>query len=33
VRVIYGGTSHYRPFRDTWITSWASVYYKVFDLD
>ena len=33
VRAIYGGPSHYRPFRDTWVTSWASVYYKVFELD
>jgi glycosyltransferase involved in cell wall biosynthesis len=33
VRAIYGGPSHYRPFRDTWVISWASVYYKVFELD
>jgi glycosyltransferase involved in cell wall biosynthesis len=33
VRAIYGGPSHYRPFRDTWIISWAAVYYKVFELD
>jgi glycosyltransferase involved in cell wall biosynthesis len=33
VRAIYGGPSHYRPFRDTWITSWAAVYWKVFELD
>ena len=33
VRAIYGGPSHYRPFRDTWVTSWASVYYKVFEVD
>ena len=33
VRAIYGGGSHYRPFRDTWVISWASVYYKVFELD
>ena len=33
VRAIYGGHSHYRPFRDTWVISWASVYYKVFELD
>lgn len=29
VRTIYGvGRSHYRPFRDTWITSWLTVWYK-----
>jgi len=28
VRTIYGSRSHYRPFRDTWITSWLSVWYK-----
>lgn len=29
IRTIYGtGRSHYRPFRDTWITSWLSVHYK-----
>ncbi len=29
VRTIYGvGVSHYRPFRDTWITSWLTVWYK-----
>jgi len=33
VRAIYGGPSHYRPFRDTWVISWAAVYYKVFELD
>jgi glycosyltransferase involved in cell wall biosynthesis len=33
VRVIYGGPSHYRPFRDTWTISWAAVYYKVFECD
>lgn len=33
VRAIYGGPSHYRPFRDTWITSWAAVYWKVFETD
>ena len=33
VRTIYGGRSHYRPFRDTWITSWLSVYYKTLDSD
>ena len=33
VRAIYGGLSHYRPFRDTWIISWGAVYYKVFEID
>jgi glycosyltransferase involved in cell wall biosynthesis len=33
VRVVYGGASHYRPFRDTWIISWGAVYYKVFETD
>ena len=33
VRAIYGGPSHYRPFRDTWVISWAAVYWKVFDVD
>lgn len=28
VRAIYGVRSHYRPFRDTWVTSWLSVHYK-----
>ena len=29
VRTIYGvGRSHYRPFRDTWVTSWLTVWYK-----
>ncbi len=29
IRTIYGaGRSHYRPFRDTWITSWLTVWYK-----
>ena len=29
VRTIYGvGGSHYRPFRDTWVTSWLTVWYK-----
>ncbi len=29
VRTIYGvGGSHYRPFRDTWITAWLTVWYK-----
>ena len=33
VKTIYGARSHYRPFRDTWITSWLSVYYKTLDSD
>jgi glycosyltransferase involved in cell wall biosynthesis len=33
VRALYGGPSHYRPFRDTWIISWGAVYYKVFETD
>ncbi len=33
VRAIYGGPSHYRPFRDTWVICWAAVYYKVFETD
>jgi hypothetical protein len=33
VRAVYGGPSHYRPFRDTWIISWGAVYYKVFEAD
>ena len=33
VRAIYGGPSHYRPLRDTWIISWGAVYYKVFETD
>ena len=33
VRAIYGGRSHYRPFRDTWVISWGAVYYKVFETD
>ncbi len=29
VKTIYGaGGSHYRPFHDTWITSWLTVWYK-----
>ena len=29
VRTIYGpGASHYRPLRDTWVTSWLTVWYK-----
>lgn len=33
VRAIYGGGSHYRPFKDTWIISWGAVYYKIFETD
>lgn len=33
VQAIYGGPSHYRPFRDTWLISWGAVYYKVFEVD
>ncbi|HEX2800188.1 MAG TPA: glycosyltransferase family 2 protein [Thermoanaerobaculia bacterium] len=34
VKTIYGPAhSHYRPFRDTWVTSWLSVYYKTLDSD
>ncbi len=34
VKTIYGPSrSHYRPFRDTWVTSWLSVYYKTLDSD
>ena len=33
VRAIYGGASHYRPFRDTWVICWGAVYYKVFETD
>ncbi len=34
IRTIYGaGTSHYRPFRDTWITSWLTVWYKTLGSD
>jgi len=34
VKTIYGpARSHYRPFRDTWVTSWLSVYYKTLDSD
>lgn len=32
IRAIYGGTSHYRPFRDTWKISWGAVFIKVFEL-
>lgn len=34
IRSIYnGGFRHYRPFRDTWVTAWASVHYKTLDSD
>ena len=33
VKAVYGGPSHYRPFRDTWIISWGAVYYKVFEVE
>jgi glycosyltransferase involved in cell wall biosynthesis len=33
VKTIYGAHSHYRPFRDTWVTSWLSVFYKTLDSD
>ena len=33
VSAIYGGPSHYRPFRDTWVISWGAVYFKVFETD
>jgi glycosyltransferase involved in cell wall biosynthesis len=34
VKTIYGpARSHYRPFCDTWVTSWLSVYYKTLDSD
>lgn len=29
IRTIYAtGHRHYRPFRDTWVTSWLSVHFK-----
>lgn len=31
IRAIYGGSSHYRPFRDTWKISWGAVFIKVFE--
>ena len=31
IRAIYGGPSHYRPFRDTWKISWGAVFIKVFE--
>ncbi len=33
IRAIYGGPSHYRPFRDTWKISWGAVFIQVFELD
>jgi glycosyltransferase involved in cell wall biosynthesis len=37
IRTIYAGSGdgrrHYRPFRDTWVTSWASVHYKTLGND
>ena len=33
VRTIYTGTTHYRPFRDTWVTSWMSVWFKTLGSD
>lgn len=33
VRTIYTGTTHYRPFRDTWTTSWLSVWFKTLGSD
>ncbi len=33
IRAVYGGPSHFRPFRDTWIISWGAVYYKVFEVE
>lgn len=33
VKTIYGVRSHYRPFRDTWVTSWLSVHYKTTGAD
>ena len=34
VRSIYTtGPRHYRPFRDTWVTAWASVHFKTLDSD
>ena len=33
VKAIYGGPSHYRPFRDTWVISWGAVYFKIFETD
>jgi glycosyltransferase involved in cell wall biosynthesis len=33
VQTIYTGTTHYRPFRDTWATSWLSVWFKTLGSD
>ncbi|MBK8598225.1 MAG: glycosyltransferase family 2 protein [Holophagales bacterium] len=34
IRSIYlTGPRHYRPFRDTWVTAWASVHYKTLGSD
>ena len=34
VRTIYGPRARTTgPFRDTWVTSWLSVYYKTLDSD
>ena len=34
IRSIYGdGRRHYRPFRDTWVTSWLSVHFKTLASD
>ena len=33
IRAIYGGPSHYRPFRDTWKISWGAVFIKIFETD
>jgi glycosyltransferase involved in cell wall biosynthesis len=34
IRSIYnGGPRHYRAFRDTWVTAWASVHFKTLDSD
>jgi len=33
VKTIYTGTTHYRAFRDTWVTSWLSVWYKTLGSD
>ncbi len=34
VRTIYGvGRSHYRPFRDTWMTAWLTVWFKTLGSD
>jgi glycosyltransferase involved in cell wall biosynthesis len=33
VRTIYTGTTHYRAFHDTWVTSWMSVWFKTLGSD